>query len=144
MSSFTKSIFYSGAVLAVGLIAIFAIYDNVAQDPGFAGIEPAAGEEETLGETIANEAGEFGDAVEETTGEALEATGEAIEAAGEEMKETGEEMAEGAEEAAEAAEDAAEATEEAAEEIAEEDETASETEPASGDAVVDEMEESME
>tara|TARA_B100001093_G_C26739599_1_gene976044 strand:+ start:309 stop:908 length:600 start_codon:yes stop_codon:yes gene_type:complete len=47
MSNFTKSIFYSTAVLAIGLIAIFAIYDMVAKPTGtlnnIAGIEPAAG-----------------------------------------------------------------------------------------------------
>jgi hypothetical protein len=50
MSNFTKSIVYSAAVLAVGLIAIFAIYNNMAGQSGVGDIEPAAGEQ-VFGET---------------------------------------------------------------------------------------------
>ena len=47
MSNFSKSILYSTTVLAVGLIAIFAIYDVVStqkSSTGVAAIEPASGE----------------------------------------------------------------------------------------------------
>lgn len=46
MSNFTKSILYSTTVLAVGLVAIFSIYDNVttSNSAKVAAIEPAAGE----------------------------------------------------------------------------------------------------
>lgn len=46
MNNFTKSILYSTTVLAVGLVAIFAIYDNVTQNQiaSVAEIAPAAGE----------------------------------------------------------------------------------------------------
>lgn len=44
MGNFTKSIFYSGTVLAAGLIAIFSIYSNMTGQTGFSAIEPAAGE----------------------------------------------------------------------------------------------------
>ncbi|MEM6465256.1 MAG: hypothetical protein AAF679_01945 [Pseudomonadota bacterium] len=45
MTNFTKSIVYSGVVLAAGLVAIFAIYNNMS-GTDVAGIEPAAGVEE--------------------------------------------------------------------------------------------------
>ena len=44
MNNFTKSIVYSGVVLAAGLVAIFAIYNNM-QTQSPASIEPAAGQE---------------------------------------------------------------------------------------------------
>lgn len=46
MNNFTKSILYSTTVLAVGLVAIFAIYDNVTQNQStaVAEIASAAGE----------------------------------------------------------------------------------------------------
>lgn len=43
MNNFSKSIVYSGLVLAAGLVAIFAVYNNMSER-GAAGIEPAAGE----------------------------------------------------------------------------------------------------
>ncbi len=51
MSNFTKSIFYSTFVLAAGLVAIFAIYNNVTTNQSgssLAEISPAAGEESAI------------------------------------------------------------------------------------------------
>ncbi len=44
MSNFTKSVIYSTAVLAIGLVGIMAISSQRDGQPGVAGIEPAAGE----------------------------------------------------------------------------------------------------
>lgn len=44
MSNFTKSVIYSTAVLAIGLVGIMAISNQRDGQPGVAGIEPAAGE----------------------------------------------------------------------------------------------------
>lgn len=113
MSNFTKSIVYSGVVLAVGLIAIFAIRGNMEEQAGgFATVEPAAGQEEGYFETMPEETTQAREEVEHMTEEAMEETSEAME-------------------------EAAEMTEEAMEETSEETvkngaEDASETEPAAG------------
>ena len=113
MNNFTKSIVYSGVVLAAGLVAIFAIYNNMAATPGstVTMIEPAAGEEtmadpsmmDATAEGISNmttEAGDMAadaadatveateddvDATVETTEDAVDATVEATEGAIEDM-----------------------------------------------------------
>jgi hypothetical protein len=52
MSNFTKSIVYSGVVLAAGLVAIFAIYNNMSGQEPMNYIEPAAGEEAIIDPTL--------------------------------------------------------------------------------------------
>lgn len=74
MSNFTKSIVYSAAVLAVGLIAIFAIYNNMADQPGVSGLEPAAGEEAVLdaeGAVVEGEAAVIEEGAAAVEGEAV-------------------------------------------------------------------------
>ena len=47
MNNFTKSILYSGVVMAVGLVAVFAIYNNMSQiSSSYSDIAPAAGNAE--------------------------------------------------------------------------------------------------
>lgn len=44
MDNFTKSIVYSGVVLAAGLVSIFAIYNNMTPDrTGLSNIQPSSG-----------------------------------------------------------------------------------------------------
>ncbi|MCF8496207.1 MAG: hypothetical protein K9G62_06030 [Alphaproteobacteria bacterium] len=73
MSSFTKSIVYSGVVLALGLVAIFAIRSNmIDQGAGMSNIEPAAGQvaEDTTGTDEAAQTQEDATAtIEPATGE---------------------------------------------------------------------------
>ena len=60
MSNFTKSIFYSGAVLAVAMIAVFSIYTNMTQNGSELGaLEPAAGEEAVVEEGALEQAGDY-------------------------------------------------------------------------------------
>ncbi len=52
MNNFTKSVMYSTTVLAVGLVAMFAIYSNISPNDGsssIANISPAAGGASDLG-----------------------------------------------------------------------------------------------
>ena len=86
MNNFTKSIVYSGVVLAAGLVAIFAIYNNISSDNEFAYIEPAAGTEaaegitegiSNIGSSITEAAGSAAETVTETATQAAEATTEA-------------------------------------------------------------------
>jgi methyl-accepting chemotaxis protein len=120
MSSFTKSIVYSGIVLAAGLVAVFAIYSNMGQkDSDYSYIEPASGSQaaEAGSEAIQG----FANSVQEISADAVEGSQEMAE----DVAETAEDTAEGAVEAIEeTAEDAVEATEEAIENAAD---TASET-----------------
>lgn len=130
MNNFTKSIVYSGVVLAAGLVAIFAIYNNMgATGSSMANLEPAAGETsmmvseeeampgyETMAESMNEMSAEAGDmahdameATEDAAHDAMEATEEAAHDAMEAVEET-------TEDAGDAIEDAADAVEEHADE----------------------------
>ena len=105
MSNFTKSIVYSGAVLAVGLVAIFAIYNNMAPTgTNFASLEPASGEATSTIE----------DGFEGTTNSILDAAADAGEAAGEMAEEATNAALDGASDAGEAISEGAEAATETA------------------------------
>ncbi len=85
MSNFTKSILYSTTVLAAGLVAIFAIYNNVTTSPDggvFAGLAPAAGEqsgESDLGINFEAEFKKAEDAVESVSTDIQQKTTSAVE-----------------------------------------------------------------
>lgn len=96
MSNFTKSIVYSGVVLAAGLIAIFAIYNNMSGSE-MSGIEPAAGTEA---------AGAYSDSFEGVTDSVQQASEDAMHAAEGAMEATGEAVSEGVDHAVDAVEDA--------------------------------------
>lgn len=142
MNNFTKSIVYSGVVLAAGLVAIFAIYNNMGTDASnMSYIEPASGEETFT----------------ENAEEAFDATVDAVEETAEDAQAAIEETVEGVETAIEEA-DAAETPEGTETPDAAETESASETapegkpapegiqktEPASGDAVIENAKELLE
>tara|TARA_R110001592_G_scaffold79054_5_gene236786 strand:+ start:2007 stop:3068 length:1062 start_codon:yes stop_codon:yes gene_type:complete len=107
MSNFTKSIVYSTTVLAAGVVAIFAIYNNVSTDTdgaAVAGITPAAGTS-TIGINFENVIDEAktkatlaASDAKEAVGNAAEATGEAIEGATQAAGEAISDAAEGAKE----------------------------------------------
>ena len=114
MNNFTKSIVYSGVVLAAGLVAIFAIYNNMGIDANNVSyIEPAAGDETSL----------------ETVNEAIEAIPEALESGVETLQETAIEIYDTTEDALTPS-PAENALEDAADDAAE-------TEPASGDEIIE-------
>lgn len=100
MNNFTKSIVYSGVVLAAGLVAIFAIYNNVSSNSSVSYIEPAAGTEavEGISEGAAN-----------LTGSITDASGEAVSGASETISATAANATETASGAAEATTNAADA-----------------------------------
>ncbi len=109
MSNFTKSIFYSGAVLAVAMIAVFSIYTNMTQKNDLGAIEPAAGEEtmteeqgalQQAGDYIAEKASNAAEAAKDMTEQAAENAGNL---AAEQPAEQSEEAAPQATEAAKAA-----------------------------------------
>lgn len=144
MSNFTRSIVYSGVVLAAGLVAIFAIYNNIDDNSasGLASIQPAAG---NVGEAFTDTYDSAVSAIEQASSEVdmeMDATVEAEEAVEdinaeadavvESVEEATEEAVEDAEtvveEATEAAEDAAEQAETAVEEATEAVEDAAGTE----------------
>lgn len=113
MKNFTKSIVYSGVVLAAGLVAVFAIQNNMngtqTQTPLFA-IEPAAGTEgdyqvggqsfipvieqmtEDSAEAIENMAEEASNVAEETLDAASKEANMALEAIDAGVIEAGEEI----------------------------------------------------
>ncbi len=98
MSNFTKSILYSTTVLAAGLVAIFAIYNNVTTDQSgssLAQITPAAGEESSVAaeyDQVMNEGADMAsEAAEATTAAVLgaaETVGSAINGAVDTAEET--------------------------------------------------------
>lgn len=167
MSNFTKSIVYSGLVLVAGLVAVFSIYNNMANTDAtsFANMEPAAGgytssmpdATEIMDDasgfvneavTTATEAAgatpqEISDMVDEATEEAVEEVADETEAAAEEA---GEEAATEAEEAisTEAEEAAHDAASEAAEEGATEEEVQDAAEEAAEEAVEEHTDEHTE
>jgi cytoskeletal protein RodZ len=107
MSNFTKSIVYSGVVLAVGLIAIFAIRSNMTEQGTLSYIEPASGEAVVEGDAAV-------DAAVAAEGEAAAAEDAAADAAVT-ATEAAEDAAAASTEATEAAADAAAAASEASE-----------------------------
>lgn len=118
MSNFTKSIVYSGLVMAAGLVAIFAIYNNMT-DASLSSIEPAAGTQ--MGTTEGYDASSSFQQVSEEVAADAEAAADAVvegaEAAADEVVES----TEGASDATvEATEEAADAVVEGAEAAAEE------------------------
>lgn len=147
MNNFTKSIVYSGVVLAAGLVAIFAIYNNMgATGSSMANLEPAAGETsmmvseeeampgyETMAESMNEMSAEAGDMAHD----AMEATEDAAHDAMEAVEETTEDAVEAAEEMAEDTMDAVEdmTTEETPAEEATE--AVEETTEEAGDAIED-------
>lgn len=158
MNNFTKSIVYSGVVLAAGLVAIFAIYNNMgATGSSMANLEPAAGETsmmvseeeampgyETMAESMNEMSAEAGDmahdameATEDAAHDAMEATEDAAHDAMEAVEETTEDAVEAAEEMAEDTMDAVEdmTTEETPAEEATE--AVEETTEEAGDAIED-------
>jgi hypothetical protein len=129
MSNFTKSIVYSGVVLAAGLVAIFAIYNNMADQGPMSYIEPAAGEEAVIDPTLE------GQAIDPTATTAEEAAAQAA-AAATDASEGAAEAAQAAEQAADSATEAASTAEAAAEEATEAAEQAADeaaTEPSAGE-----------
>ena len=84
MSNFTKSIVYSGVVLAAGLVAIFAIYNNMSGND-VASIEPAAGSQ--AGEGFAESFEGFADSIQEAAEDATEAASDMAEHAAEATEE---------------------------------------------------------
>ena len=66
MNNFTKSIVYSGVVLAAGLVAIFAIYNNISGTNDVSYIEPAAGTESAEG--VSEGISDISNSVTETSG----------------------------------------------------------------------------
>jgi len=115
MSNFTKSIVYSGVVLAAGLVAIFAIYNNMSGQGPVSYIEPAAGEEAMIdGQPADALAVVEGEAAAEAATQAEEATDAA--AAATDASEGAAEAAQAAEQAADSATEAASNAEAAAEE----------------------------
>ena len=87
MSNFTKSIVYSTTVLAAGVVAIFAIYNNVSTDTdgaAVAGITPAAGTS-TIGINFENVIDEAKTKATLAASDAKEAVGNAAEGAKETM-----------------------------------------------------------
>ncbi len=139
MSNFTKSIVYSGVVLAAGLVAIFAIYNNMSGQGPVSYIEPASGEEAILldGQATDPLATAEGEAAIEAATQAEEAT-DAVAAATEasegaaDAAATAEQAADSATEAASNAEAAAEEATEAAEQATDAAEEAA-TEPSAGE-----------
>lgn len=123
MNNFTKSIVYSGVVLAAGLVAIFAIYNNMnTAESNLSYIEPAAGEASTTEATPAEES---------TIGqEAIDAASQAAEQASEAATSAADAVEETASEAVESAEEAVDATAEAIDAEAQD-----ATEPAAGEEV---------
>ncbi len=141
MNNFTKSIVYSGVVLAAGLVAIFAIYNNMGTDASNVSyIEPAAGEE-----TMTEKATEAYDNTVEAITETAEDAGEAISETAEDTTTAIEETIE----EADATETAEEVETQEASDNSPEDRTAAgddveQTEPASGDAVIENAKELLE
>ena len=83
MSNFTKSIFYSGTVLAIGLIAVFTIYNSTigTDASSVSSIEPAAGVEfGAFQETVAQTTDAITNAVETLTEKAAEMATETMDA----------------------------------------------------------------
>jgi cytoskeletal protein RodZ len=109
MSNFTKSIVYSGVVLAVGLIAIFAIRSNMTEQGTLSYIEPASGEAVVEGDAAVAAEGE---AAADAAATATEAAEDAA-AASTEATEAAADAAAAASEASEAADTAATAGAEA-------------------------------
>ena len=93
MNNFTKSIVYSGLVVAAGLVAIFAIYNNMQTGGSMQAIEPAAGQYDETGanaegsgssfQQITDEAAQAGEAAVDATKDAAAAAGEAVKDAAE-------------------------------------------------------------
>ena len=144
MNNFSKSIMYSSFVLAAGLVAIFAIYNNDATNRNMgmiAAIEPAAGEE---AETKSTDLNAIAEAVKETAENAYEATTETMNNVAEATAKTVNDVADAA---SETTAEAIEATKEAATDAAD---TASNTmdamknaintEPAAGEETADTVE----
>lgn len=133
MSNFTKSIFYSGAVLAVAMIAVFSIYTNMTQNGSELGaIEPAAGEEAVMEEGALEQAGDY---ISNTATDAAAAAKDMAQQAAENAGMTDEATpaateGENAEDTAEAEKPAPDATEPAAGEAIEPTEGAAEETPA--------------
>lgn len=76
MTNFTKSIVYSGVILAVGLVAVFAIYNNAPKNAApYAQIAPAAGEESSATEVISEETAKVMNDASEIVSEAADAIG---------------------------------------------------------------------
>ena len=134
MSNFTKSIVYSGVVLAAGLVAIFAIYNNMAAQGPVSSIEPASGQEATLDQTLEGQPA----ATEDATGAAGQASDAA--AAATEASEGAADAAAAAEQASDAASEAASDAKTAADEATEAAKKASEagsTEPSAGETTTE-------
>ena len=92
MNNFTKSIVYSGVVLAAGLVAIFAIYNNMGTDTNVSYIEPAAGTEAAEG--ITQGLTDITTSVQEAAADATEAAGDMAEKAGDMAKDAADATAE--------------------------------------------------
>ena len=81
MNNFTKSIVYSGVVMAAGLVAIFAVYNNM-DGSSVSSIEPAAGQEMTMQEQEAMSGfAEIANQIEAAAGEAVEVATDVAETA---------------------------------------------------------------
>lgn len=151
MNNFTKSIVYSGVVLAAGLVAIFAIYNNMGTDgSNVSYIEPAAGEQ--LSEDISEAYDNTVEAIEETATDAGAAISETAEKATEAVAETAEDAATAIEETIENADmtetpeevETQEASDNSPEDRTAKGEDVQQTEPASGDAVIENAKELLE
>lgn len=151
MNNFTKSIVYSGVVLAAGLVAIFAIYNNMGTDgSNVSYIEPAAGEE-TFTESVSEAYDNTVEAIAETAEDAEAAiTGETdTEATAEAEAEEPMSAEEKAIKEADMSETPDEVETQQATDNSPEDRTAKgedleQTEPASGDQVIENAKELLE
>lgn len=89
MNNFTKSVVYSGLVVAAGLVAIFAIYNNMETGgPDLSAIEPAAGQYDEMNTNTEGMTGTF----QQVTDEAAQAGEEVMDAAKDAAKDAGEAM----------------------------------------------------